>query len=142
VDVYNGGSTPGLAAGVSRALVALGYQAGFVGDAPQSQTVTAGAQVLYGAGASANAAKIAADFGVTDASLASLRAGHVEIVLGTGSTAVPTSLTSAASAASASSSPAPSPSSSPASTSAADNGQVGGAVTVGAKAQYGIPCVY
>jgi len=137
VDVYNGGSTAGLAATVSRDLVALGYRAGAVGEAPASQTVTAGSQVLYGTGASANAAKIATDFGATAKPLASLPAGHVEILLGTSSTAVPASLTPATSDSSAAS-----PSAAASSTSAANNGQVGGAVTVGANAKYGIPCVY
>ncbi len=61
----------------------------------QSQTVTTGDQVFYGTGASANAAKIAKDFGATANALASLPAGQVEILLGTGSTVVPASLTPA-----------------------------------------------
>jgi LCP family protein required for cell wall assembly len=134
VDVYNGGSTPGLADSVSRALVALGYKAGAVGNVPSSQTVTVGEQVFYGAGASANAEKIANDFGATVKPLASLPAGQVEILLGTGSTAVPAGIASVTST-----SPSATPS---ASTSTADNGQAGGAVTVGANAKYGIPCVY
>ncbi len=128
VDVYNGGSTPGLAASVAQALVAQGYRAGAVGDVPQSQTVKTGDQVFYGAGASANAAKIADDFGATAKPLASLPAGHVEILLGSGSTVVPASLTPATSA-SAAATPSASASSS---SSTADNGQAGGAVTVGA----------
>jgi LCP family protein required for cell wall assembly len=134
VDVYNGGSTPGLAGLVSQALIARGYKAGSVGNAPASQTVTAGSQVFYGAGASANAAKIAGDFGATATPLASLRAGHVEILLGTSATSVPASI---APATSDSSSVTPS-----ASASGGDNGQAGGAITVGANAKYGIPCVY
>jgi LCP family protein required for cell wall assembly len=134
VDVYNGGSTPGLAGLVSQALVARGYKAGVTGNAPTSQTVTAGSQVFYGAGASANAAKIAGDFGATATPLASLRAGHVEILLGTSATGVPPGI---APATSDSSSATPS-----ASASAADNGQAGGAITVGANAKFGIPCVY
>jgi LCP family protein required for cell wall assembly len=137
VDVYNGGSTPGLAASVSQALIALGYQAGAVGNAPQSQVVTTGDQVFYGAGASANAEKIANDLGATARPLASLRAGHTEILLGTSSTVVPASLTASTSASSAAT-----PSAAASSTSTADNGQAGGAVTVGANAKYGIPCVY
>ena len=136
-DVYNGGSTPGLAASVSQALVALGYKAGAVANAPQSQTVTAGDQVFYGTGASANAEKIANDFGAADKPLASLRAGHVEILLGTSSTVVPASLAPATSASSAAT-----PSASASSTSTRNNGEAGGAVTVGANAKYGIPCVY
>ena len=133
-DVYNGGSTAGLAGSVSQALVSLGYKAGAVGDASaQSQTPVTGTGVFYGAGASANAAKIATDFGTTAKALASLPAQHVEVLLGTGSTVVPAALTRAAS---------PSPSSSPSSSSAADNGAAGGAVTVAANAKYGIPCVF
>lgn len=58
-------------------------------------------------------------------------AGNVEVLLGTGSTAVPSSLA-----------PAASTQSSAASTSAGNNGAAGGAVSVGAGAKYGIPCVY
>ena len=85
VDVYNGGSTAGLAGSVSQALVSLGYKAGAVSDASaQSQTPVTGTEVFYGAGASANAAKIATDFGATAKALASLPAQHVEVLLGTG----------------------------------------------------------
>jgi len=137
VDVYNGGSTPGLATGISQALVGMGYQAGAVTNASaQTQATAAGTQVFYGAGTSANAAKIADYFGATAASLASLPAGHVEVLLGTGATVVPATLSpsSAASAASASSSASAS--------SAGNNGAAGGALTVTAQAKYGIPCVY
>jgi LCP family protein required for cell wall assembly len=135
VDVFNGGSTPGLATGVSNALVAKGYKAGQVTNATaQRQPVTAGTQVFYGAGTSANAAKIADYFGAAAKSLASLPAGHVEVLLGTGATVVPSSLAPA---------PSSTPTSSSASTSssAGNNGAAGGAVTVAAKAKYGIPCV-
>jgi len=133
VDVYNGGSTSGLAGSVSQALVSLGYKQGAVNDASaQSQTPAAGAEVFYGAGASANAAKIATDFSATAKALASLPAQHVEVLLGTGSTVVPAGLTPTSS---------PSPSAS-ASAAAADNGAAGGAVTVAANAKFGIPCVY
>jgi hypothetical protein len=134
VDVYNGGSTAGLAGSVSQALVALGYKAGAVADASaQSQTVATGTEVFYGAGASANAAKIATDVGATAKAVGSLPAQHVEVLLGTGSTVVPAALTPTSS-----STPSPTPSSS----SAANNGAAGGAVTVAANAKYGIPCVY
>jgi LCP family protein required for cell wall assembly len=133
VDVYNGGSTSGLAGSVSQALVAKGYKAGTVGDSSsQSQTVAAGTEVFYGAGATANAAKIAGYFGATAIALMSLPAGHVEVLLGTGSTVVPSGLAPA-------SSPSTSPSSTP--TSAGNNGAAGGAVTVASNAKYGIPCV-
>jgi LCP family protein required for cell wall assembly len=136
VDVYNGGSTPGLATGISQALVGKGYKAGAVTNASaQSQAAAAGTQVFYGAGTSANAAKIADYFGATAAALASLPAGHVEVLIGTGTTVVPATLSpSAASAAPASSSASAS--------SAGNNGAAGGALTVAAKAKYGIPCVY
>jgi hypothetical protein len=93
VDVYNGGSTPGLATTVSRALVGLGYKQGAVTDATaQSQAVTAGTQVFYGTGASANAGRIAKYFGVHAAALLSLPARHVEVLLGTGTSTVPAGL--------------------------------------------------
>jgi hypothetical protein len=137
VDVYNGGSTPGLATGISQALVGMGYKAGAVTNASaQSQATAAGTQVFYGAGTSANAAKIADYFGATAAALVSLPAGHVEVLLGTGATVVPATLSpsSATSAASASSSASAS--------SAGNNGAVGGALTVTAQAKFGVPCVY
>jgi LCP family protein required for cell wall assembly len=136
VDVYNGGSTEGLAGSVSQALVSLGYKAGAVADgSAQSQTVATGTEVFYGAGASANAAKIATDFASTAKALASLPAERVEVLLGTGSTVVPATLTPTSSS-------TPSPSASPSSSPAANNGAAGGAVTVAANAKYGIPCVY
>jgi LCP family protein required for cell wall assembly len=155
VDVLNGGYTAGLAGQVSEALVAAGYQAGQVGNAT-SQSATA---VLYGAGSSnaANAANIAAAFGVTATASSPVAAGQVEIVLGAGATAVPSftasspasgpsapSSSSPASSSSASSSSASSSSgpSSSASASASNNGVAGGAVSVTANAPYGIPCVY
>jgi LCP family protein required for cell wall assembly len=135
VDVYNGGTTAGLATGVSNALVAKGYNAGQVTNAAaQKQVVSAGTQVFYGSGTSANAAKIAGYFGTTAKSLPSLPAGHVEVLLGTGATVVPSSLAPAG--------PPTTPASSSTSTSAGNNGAAGGAVTVGTKAKYGIPCVY
>jgi LCP family protein required for cell wall assembly len=134
VDVYNGGSTPGLATGISQALVAKGYKAGQVTNASaQLEATAAGTQVFYGAGTSANAAKIADYFGATAAALTSLPAGHVEVLLGSGATVVPATLAPASTA---------SPSSSAATSSAGNNGAAGGALTVGAKAKYGIPCVY
>src|ERR1700722_13701671 len=122
VDVYNGGSTSGLAGSISQALVSLGYKSGAVSDASaQSQTPPAGTEVFYGTGASANAAKIATDFSTTAKALASLPAQHVEVLLGTGSTVVPAGLTPTST-----SSPSPSAS---ASAAAADNGAAGGAIT-------------
>jgi LCP family protein required for cell wall assembly len=138
VDVYNGGSQPGLAGDVSQALVSRGYKAGVVEDAPaQSQTVTAGNQVFYGAGASANAAKIATDVGGTATTLATLPAGHVEVLIGSAVTAVPAGL--APTGSSPATSPSPS-SSAPAAPAGSVDG--GGTITVGPNAKYGIPCVY
>ena len=139
VDVLNGGFTTGLAGRVSGALVAAGYKAGQVGDTT-SQSAT---EVMYGAGSAnaANAAKIAAAFGVTATASSSVAARHVEVLLGTSATTVP-SFTSSSSTSSSSSS-SPSPSSSPsASTSASNNGAAGGAVSVSDNARYGVPCVY
>ena len=136
VDVYNGGTQPGLATGVSQALAAKGYKAGAVtNSSAQSEAATAGTQVFYGSGASANATKIADYFGATSKSLTSLTAGHVEVLLGTGTTVVPSTLTPA---------PATPQTATPSSagSSAGNNGAVGGAVTVTAQAKYGIPCVY
>jgi LCP family protein required for cell wall assembly len=135
VDVYNGSGVDGLAADVSQALTALGYNAGAVANASaQSQTVEPDTQVFYGAGASANAAKIAAKFGTTATALTSLPAGHVEVLLGSTVTAVPASLASSQ----ASSAATPSPSS----TAGGNNGTTGGIITVAANAKDGIPCVY
>src|SRR5205085_1379243 len=93
VDVYNGGTTNLLAAAVSQALVAAGYKAGATGSpAGQSQTVRPATQVFYGAGAAANAAKIAGYFGATATAAGSVAAGHVEVLLGTTSTSVPAGL--------------------------------------------------
>ena len=65
-DVYNGGTTGGLADLVMSALVAKGYVQGVTTNATaQSETATSGTQVFYGKGASANAAKIADYFGAT-----------------------------------------------------------------------------
>jgi hypothetical protein len=137
--VYNGGTAPGLATGISQALVGKGYKAGAVTNASaQSQAAAAGTQVFYGSGASANAAKIAGYFGATAKSLKSLPAGHVEVLLGTGATVVPSSLAPA----SASPQNTPATSSAGSTSSAGNNGAVGGAVTVGAQAKYGVPCVY
>ena len=69
---------------------------------------------------------------MTATALSSLRAGHVEVLLGSGSTIVPGGL---AAAASATASPS-------ASSTAGSNGAAGSAVTVTANAKFGIPCVY
>lgn len=141
VDVYNGGTAAGLATTVSAALASKGYKAGVIANATaQSQTVTTGVQVFYGAGTSANAAKIANYFGATAIALASLAGGHVEVLLGTGSTVVPAALTQFSATPAAV--PSAASASSATSISAGNNGAAGGAVTVASNAKYGIPCVY
>ena len=138
VDVYNGSGTPGLAGGVSQALVSKGYKAGAVKNASaqahQAQPVT---QVFYSAAAAANGAKIAGYFGVTASATTGLPAGHVEVLLGTGVTTVPAGLGSSGTAAPT----APTAATAPA-TSAGDNGAASGTVTVDQKTPYGTPCVY
>lgn len=155
VDVYNGDpNAPGLAGKVSADLVALGYQAGAVqNSSAQSQPVEAGTQVFYGAGAAANATAIATQFGTTAKPLTSLKAHHVEVLIGSTVTIVPAGLTpsSTASAATqsvgaqlvgahgtASSHQAPAPSA----TSAGGSAGLNGPATVAPNAPYGIPCVY
>src|SRR6202012_4028179 len=101
-----------------------------------SQTVETGSQVFYGAGASANAAKIATDVGATAKALATLPAGNVEVLIGSTVPAVPVGL------APAGSSTASSPSPSAAATAPAGSVSGGGTITVGANAKYGIPCVF
>jgi len=118
VDVYNGGNTPGLAGEVSAALVKDGYTTGQVGNTSPLTTT----EVLYGAGASASASKIASLFGVTAQPGSTVAAGHVEVMLGADAT-----LPSAAASPSPSSSAMPIPT----------TGAQGGAVT----AKNGIPCV-
>jgi LCP family protein required for cell wall assembly len=136
VAVYNGSGVNGLAGDVSQALTGLGYKAGTVANSSaQSQPVQSGTQVFYGAGTSANAAKIAAKFGATATALTSLAAGQVEVLLGSSVTAVPQSLSSA-------SSPATGSQLSPSPETGASNGATGGTVTVTANAKFGIPCVY
>ncbi len=136
VDVYNGSGVNGLAGDVSQALTTLGYKAGTVANASaQSQTLESGTQVFYGAGASANAAEIAAKFGATAAALTSLPAGQVEVLLGSTVTAVPSSLATSQTPGAGATPP-------PASAAAGNDGETGGSITVTANAKYGIPCVY
>jgi len=94
-DVYNGSGKAMLATNVSQGLVALGYKAGQAANsAAQKQRVQAGTTIFYGAGAQASAQAIANDMGTTTtpASLSSLPARHVEVLLGTTVTAVPPGL--------------------------------------------------
>ena len=142
VDVYNAGYTGGLAANVSAGLVTAGFVKGQVANTAIQSTT----EVLYGSGAAAkaNAAKIAALFGVTAQAGSSVTAGHVEVILGTSAT-LPSfsSLSPGSSASSPASSSSPSASSTPAANNgAANNGASGGVVSVSSNARYGIPCVY
>jgi LCP family protein required for cell wall assembly len=116
VDVYNGGSTPGLAGLVSAALAKQGFKAGLIGNT----SALSSTEVLYGTGASASASRIASEFSVTATASSTVTAGHVEVMLGANAT-VPSAT--------------PTPSSS--AVAAPTTGAQGGAVT----AKDGIPCV-
>jgi|SRR5450755_88541 LCP family protein required for cell wall assembly len=125
VDVLNGGGTPGLASRVSEAMVQAGFKAGVVGNT----TLRTATQVLYGAGEAANASRIASAFGVTSAASATVAANHIEVLIGSATTSVPT-VSAAPAAGSSASGSAPSP-------VIPTAGPQGGAVG----AQKGIPCV-
>jgi hypothetical protein len=122
VDVYNGGNIAGLAGQVRAALVKDGYTAGKIGNTPARTTT----EVLYGAGASANAGQIASQFNVTATASSAVAAGHVEVLLGADASRP-------ASAASTSPSPSPSSSAVPVPSTGAQGGVV--------NAKNGIPCV-
>jgi LCP family protein required for cell wall assembly len=116
VDVYNGGSTPGLAGQVSDALVKDGFTAGLVGNTGALSTT----QVFYGTGSSASGGQIAKLFGVSATASTQVAAGHVQVMLG-GNAAVPDAT----------------PSSSTSVVPLPTTGVQGGAVS----AKNGIPCV-
>jgi LCP family protein required for cell wall assembly len=78
VDVFNGGSTQGLANDVSAALTKDGFKAGQVSNT----TPLTATQVLYGAGAGTSGAKIASMFGVSATASAAVAPGHVQVNLG------------------------------------------------------------
>jgi len=118
VDVYNGGNIQGLAGQVQGALLKDGYQAGALGNT----AALAKTEVLYGAGASASASRIASLFHVTATASPTAAAGHVQVMLGADAT-----LAEASGTPSASSSAIPIPT----------TGAQGGAVN----AKNGIPCV-
>jgi LCP family protein required for cell wall assembly len=152
VDVYNGDpGAPGLAGQMSQALVGLGYKAGTIGNASaQSQTVLPGTQVFYGAGASANAEQIAVQFGAKATALAALSAGHVEVLIGSTVSQVPTGIASASTATAGTQSTGAqvigaqavtAPSATPTASSTVGAGS-GDAVIVTPSARFGIPCVY
>jgi LCP family protein required for cell wall assembly len=100
VDVYNGSGAGGLAGDASQAFVSQGYTAGKADNSSaQSQPAQDDTQVFYGAGAAADAGSIADEVGAMTAggalgatALASLPAGHVEVLLGTTVTALPAGL--------------------------------------------------
>src|SRR5690242_5354193 len=116
VDVFNGGSTPGLAGLVSAALVKDGFTAGQISNT----TALTATQVLYGTGASASGAKIASLFGVSATASAAVAAGHVQVNLGANASV-----------------PGATPSASNSATALPTTGAQGGAVI----AKNGIPCV-
>jgi len=116
VDVFNGGSTQGLAGQVSAALVKEGFKAGQISNIAALTTT----QVLYGTGASASGAKIASMFGVTATASATVAAGHVQVNLGANATV-----------------PGATPSASNTPVALPTTGAQGGAVI----AKNGIPCV-
>ena len=116
VDVFNGGSTQGLAGQVSAALVKDGFKAGQISNIAALTTT----QVLYGTGASASGAKIASLFGVTATASATVAAGHVQVNLGANATV-----------------PGATPSASSTPVALPTTGAQGGAVI----AKNGIPCV-
>ncbi|MEZ0091514.1 LCP family protein [Streptacidiphilus sp. EB129] len=108
VDVLNGSGVTGGAAAESKALVAEGYTAGEVA----SHSARSHTTVLYGSGAESAAQQIAGGLNAGSATASSsVRAGHVEIVLGTGFT-LPTGSGSAAGSGSGSGSGAAAPTSS------------------------------
>jgi LCP family protein required for cell wall assembly len=121
VDVYNGGTTPGLAAAVSAALVKDGYQAGKIGNASSQVTTT---EVLYGSGTSASASKIGSLFNVTATASSAVAAGHVKVLLGASATLQEVTAT-------------PSPSTPSTAVTIPSTGPQGGSVS----AKNGIPCV-
>ena len=116
VDVFNGGSTQGLAGQVSAALVKDGFTAGKISN---TTTLTA-TQVLYGTGAANSGAKVASLFGVTATASATVAPGHVQVNLGANASV-----------------PGATPSASNSATALPTTGAQGGAVI----AKNGIPCV-
>jgi LCP family protein required for cell wall assembly len=140
VDAYNSSQTPGLAGSLSRALAAKGYEAGIVQEYPTPVPLTT---VTYGTGAAGNAAQIAKYFGVTATASSSVAAGHVQVILGGSSTALPAALGGpAAPGAATPSAPAAPGAASPSASTPSINTVNGDSVTVTPNAKYGIPCVY
>lgn len=136
VDVYNAGEAAGAAGQVMQGLVAKGYTQGTTGNT----TTQSATQVLYGAGASAqaNAAKIAQIFGIQAEASSSVNSGTIEVVLGSQSTP-PASLTGSGSAPSAQ---ATLPSDATDVQNAMANNGTNSPLKVTGNAKFGIPCVY
>ncbi|MFJ2030688.1 LCP family protein [Streptosporangium sp. NPDC087985] len=85
VDVMNGTGQAGLAAKVAASLSGAGYVTGAIGNTTSRATTA----VRYGAGAGADAKKIAGVFGVTATPDPVVSSGHVEIDLGQDARVVP-----------------------------------------------------
>jgi anionic cell wall polymer biosynthesis LytR-Cps2A-Psr (LCP) family protein len=157
VDVYNGSTATAapLAGQTSAALVALGYKAGKVANATtQPEPVQVGTQVFYGAGAGADAAELAPQFGAKAVALKALPPDHIEVLIGSSVTTVPAGLTPAATATAATQSVSarlfdaagaqadkPAKSSAGAATSS-PGPALGDSSAVKPNAPYGVPCVY
>lgn len=139
VNVENGGAPAGTAGKVLDALVAKGYQEG--GPATDASTDQSLTTVTYGSGAAGNAAQIASDFNVTATASSSVPAGHVLVILGGATLAVPQALGGPA-ATPAPTSSAGASSAGSASASASSSAPDGDAITVAPNAKDGIPCVY
>ncbi|PYC79177.1 LytR family transcriptional regulator [Streptomyces tateyamensis] len=80
VDVTNTSGVPGAAAGELKALVALGFAEGRIGQGPHQARTT----VTYGVGAKEAADQVAARYGVAATASPQVRAGHVQVTLGAG----------------------------------------------------------
>src|SRR5579859_2729624 len=120
IDVYNGGRLGGLAEQVAAALVQDGYLPGKIGNTARRQVTV----VRYGKRVQGSADAIAAAFGVAARPGATVPPGHVEILLGAATTAVPAL-------------PTPRPAVPPPATQEPTNQAAGGTV----RSASGIPCV-
>ncbi|MFF7638177.1 LCP family protein [Kitasatospora sp. NPDC008050] len=82
VDVTNTSTVPHAADTESKALAALGLTEGHTAQGPHQSRTT----VTYGAGEKDAAEQVAARYGVTATPSTSVRAGHIQLTLGTGFT--------------------------------------------------------
>ncbi|MCX4746583.1 LCP family protein [Kitasatospora sp. NBC_01287] len=106
VDVVNTSTIPHAADTEAKALAALGFTEGRTGQGPRQTRTT----VAYGTGAKDAADEVAARYGVTAAPGPGIKAGHVQLTLGTGFTPpgpVPSAAPASAAATSTSAAPAP-----------------------------------